>query len=97
MIEDDWSASLVIPYSDGAKRIAELEKYGASRQRLGALQPYTINVAKRDLDLWLAKGFCYSIEDTAVVLDSVWMSAYDERFGLIPEQVGIADIDELIL
>ncbi len=84
LIEDDWSASLVIPYADGAKRIAELEKYGPSRGRLRALQPFTINVSKRDLDLWMAKGFCYTIEDTVVVLDSVWMSAYDERFGLIP-------------
>lgn len=97
LIENDWSAALVLPYADGARRIAELEKLGPSRDRLRALQPYTVNVARKQLDQWMARGYCHAVQETAVVLDELWMPAYHPRFGLIPDKVGIADNEGLII
>jgi CRISPR-associated endonuclease/helicase Cas3 len=97
LIENDWASPLVVPFEDGARRIQEFVERGPSRGRIRALQPYTVNVSNAHLDAWIAQGFCAVLHDTVAVLDELWMPAYDERFGLIPDVVGIANHEDLIL
>tara|TARA_R110002073_G_scaffold320759_1_gene496303 strand:- start:127 stop:2370 length:2244 start_codon:yes stop_codon:yes gene_type:complete len=97
LIENDWASPLVIPYEDGARRVKDLLQLGPSRGRMRALQPYTVNISKVHLSDWVARGYCTVVHETVAVLDELWMPAYDERFGLMPDKVGIANHEDLIL
>jgi len=88
MIEDDWSAAIVLPYAGGAKLIAELEAAGPSRDLLRRLQRYTIAMPKRRRDEWLDDGRARWIDDTLVALGSGQEHLYDQRFGLDAEEGG---------
>lgn len=97
IIEDDWSAPIVVPYGDVATHVAALEHKGPSRGRLRALQRFTVNV-RRDLrDKWLGSGCARMVCDTVVVLNEIFASAYTKRFGLIPDRVGVAGASALIV
>ena len=98
LVEDDWSAPLVVLYGDAAERVRELEAAGPSRERLRALQRFTVNVKQTDRERWLATGLARWVTETVAVLSGAFRSAYDEeRFGLMPEKVGIANATDLIV
>lgn len=89
IVEDGWSAPLVIPYDDHADALlAELGRLGPSRERLRALQRYTINVVAKDRDAWSASGAVEWIGEAVVALRPTHRAAYDMRFGLVPARVG---------
>ena len=89
LIDDDWSAPIVVPYGDNAaSKIEEIERLGPSRDRLRAVQRLSVNVRRADRDRWLESGYARWVRDTIVVLDRNFMSAYQDRFGLIPDRVG---------
>lgn len=97
LIEDDWSAPIVVPFDhDAEKAIAALEKHGPSRDTLRALGRFTVNVARKDRDRWVAEGSARPIgEETAYVLAG--RGAYDPRFGLRLESVGtLAPADSIV-
>jgi CRISPR-associated endonuclease/helicase Cas3 len=91
LIEDDWSAPVVVPYGDADAHVRELSLRGPSRERLRALQRFTVTVSKRERDAWLAAGLAREVQETVVVIDRVFGSAYDARFGLVPDRLGRAD------
>lgn len=91
LVEDDWSAPVIVPYDGAAERVAELERLGPSRARLRALQPFSINVPKRMRSAWLASGAAREVAESVVVIEGAMGAAYDERFGLVLENVGLAD------
>ena len=97
LIEDGWSAPLVVAHGDGARRVKALRSFGPSRDRLRALQRFTISVPRRALATWLAAGVVSLVCDTVAVLEGVYLRAYDVRFGLVPERVGIADAGALFI
>lgn len=97
MIEDDWSASLVIPRGEADALVRELELLGASRARLRQLQRYIVTVPKKHLAAWVSRGYVREVAEAVHVLDSLWMSAYDERFGLVPDRMGRADPELFII
>jgi CRISPR-associated endonuclease/helicase Cas3 len=97
LIEDDWSAPLVVPYGGASQAVARLEHEGASRDTLRGLQRFTVNVPRFQLDQWLAYGFARMVEDTVAVLDGPYSTAYDLRFGLLPGRVGTANPSSLII
>ncbi len=97
LIEDEWSAPIVVPYESAAGPIRELERYGPSRSTLRALQRFTVNVSKKSRDAWIAKRYARTIHDTVVVLESAFSGAYHPRFGLMPDRVGVADPGAFII
>ncbi|WP_235685635.1 CRISPR-associated endonuclease Cas3'' [Corallococcus silvisoli] len=88
LIEDGWSAPLVVPYGESSAWVAELEREGPSRDRLRWLQRYTVNVSRRQRDDWLARGCARWVAETVVVLGEGLGAAYSKRLGLVPERVG---------
>ena len=98
LIDDAWAAPIIVPYPGSASRIAELERFGPSRERLRGLQRYLVNVPRRLRDAWLAAGALRLVADTISVLDGAFARAYDsDRFGLVPEDVGIGDPSDFIV
>ncbi|WP_255424737.1 CRISPR-associated endonuclease Cas3'' [Corallococcus sp. CA053C] len=96
-IEDDWSAPVVIPYGDAPVLVADLERHGPSRDRLRRLQRYTVNVARRQRDDWLARKCLRWVAETVVVMDEALGKAHDVRLGLVPERVGTWDPAALLV
>ena len=97
IVDDAWSAPLVVPIDDTARRaIAEVERLGPSRARMRALQRYTVQVSRRDRAAWVRAAFARHVaEDAICVLDDA--SAYDARFGLVPARIGELDPDGLVV
>lgn len=96
IIEDDYSAPLVVPYGDFDRHLAAIEHAGPSRDRLRALQRYTVTVRRRDLDAWVARSIATLVHDTVTALRREFAPAYDRRFGLLPARVGMAEPGSLI-
>lgn len=97
LVEDGWSAPVVVPWGDAAEHIARLEHAGPSRERLRALQGFTVQVQAKQREVWLARGLARPVADTVVVLGPELAPAYDERFGLVPERVGLLDAGSLVV
>ena len=97
MVEDDWSAPLIIPYDAQAKSLlADVSRFGPTRELLRSLQRYTINVAAKDRDSWIASLAAEWIGESIVALRASHYAAYDERFGLVPMRVGACMAESLI-
>jgi len=56
MIDDAGQLPLVVLTCKSAQYIAELKKYGPSRQAFRRLQPFTVNLNKRDVEMFLSYG-----------------------------------------
>lgn len=97
LIEDDWSAPLVVPYGEAAERVRELDDAGPSRARLRALQRFTVTVPRALREQWIAQGLVRHVRETVAVLGGMFAGAYSERFGLVPERVGVAAASALIV
>ncbi|MFO0593588.1 MAG: CRISPR-associated helicase Cas3' [Polyangiaceae bacterium] len=89
VIEDDWSAPIVVPFGrEAAARIEAVEKWGPSRERLRDVQRFTVNVKRADRERWIDAGYARWVRETIVVLDAAFDGAYRDRFGLVPDLVG---------
>lgn len=97
LIEDDWSAPLVVPHGDAAKHVDALERFGPSRGILRRLQRFTVNVSRKDRDAWTAAKLVREVAETVFVLDPVLSAAYDPRFGLVPDRLGQGDAGAYIV
>ena len=98
LIEDDWSAPLVVPYGDAPTVVAELERYGSSRAIFRKLQRYTVTISKKAREEWLKSGLIAPSIDPAgsVVVLGKSTAAYDQRFGLVPDRIGLVLPETLI-
>ncbi len=96
VIEDAYSARLVVPYQGASKAVRELETRGPDRDRMRTIQRYSVNVPRRLRDAWTAKGSARVVADTVVVLDDLLAPAYDERLGLMLDRVGAVDAEALV-
>jgi CRISPR-associated endonuclease/helicase Cas3 len=94
VVQNDWSAPVVIPCPEAKPLLKDLDFAGASRDRFRALQRYTVNVAFRDRQRWLDHDLAREIEGVVALLDD---AAYDDRFGLVPSRVGDRDAASLIV
>lgn len=92
MIEDDFSALVVAPYSDWRERLERLRAEAPTRESLRALQPYVVSIRPRELSLLRAAGALEPLfsrrpeEETECwwVLPACAPSAYSPRFGFAP-------------
>ncbi|ABF89301.1 CRISPR-associated helicase Cas3 [Myxococcus xanthus DK 1622] len=96
LVEDDWSASVVVPYVGHAPLVNALRERGPSRERLRALQRFTVTVPRKLRDDWLARELARLAAETVAYLGPEHTSAYHKRFGLLPDHVGIFDPSFLI-
>ncbi len=97
IIDQDWAAPVAVPWDERARKaVAELRFAGPSRARLRELSRVTVTVNRKDVEAWKAAGLVEDIADGAatVLLDA---GAYDERFGLDPERVGLPAPSSLIV
>jgi CRISPR-associated endonuclease/helicase Cas3 len=98
LIEDDWSEPVIVRFGRASDLLEGLERFGPSRDRLRALGRFSVNVPKRLVAQWIAAGAAERDDESGVVQIAEHVSAYDDRFGLVPERVGgAADIRSLII
>ena len=97
IIEDDWSAPVVVPYGDAAEHVDTLERFGPSRRILRRLQRFTVNVSRKDRDTWVAAKLVRVVAETVFVIDAALSAAYDPRFGLVPDRLGQGDAGAYIV
>ncbi|WP_238539971.1 CRISPR-associated endonuclease Cas3'' [Corallococcus macrosporus] len=91
LVEDEWSAAVVVPYAGCEALLEELRQLGPSRERLRALQRFTVTVPRELRDAWLARDLARLASETVAYLGPEHAPAYHERFGLLRDQVGIID------
>ncbi|WP_426755632.1 CRISPR-associated endonuclease Cas3'' [Myxococcus sp. Y35] len=96
LVEDDWSASVVVPYGDCEPLLEALRERGPSRERLRALQRFTVTVPRKLREAWLARELARLAAETVAYLGPEHEPAYHERFGLLLDRVGIFDPEFLI-
>jgi CRISPR-associated endonuclease/helicase Cas3 len=96
LVEDGWSAPLVVPFPGCEPLLDQLIRLGPSRERLRALQRFTVTVPRKLRQEWLERGLARQASDTVVFLGPEHGPAYDDRFGLVPDRVGILDPGALI-
>jgi CRISPR-associated endonuclease/helicase Cas3 len=85
MIDDDWSASLVVPWGDGRMRIEAFQRETCARTRR-ALQPFMVQVSKRYLEHLLSIGAAEAWEETNLHLPTrLFGNRYGDEFGLSVE------------
>ncbi len=103
MIDDGWSAPVVVPWGESTKwvALARQQDAGAGLERwiLRRLQPYTVSVPRSLHDRLVSSGRLERIGDTISVVPAHVAGAYDQRYGLDLERVGagVADVDALIV
>ncbi|MCP3105468.1 CRISPR-associated endonuclease Cas3'' [Myxococcus sp. K15C18031901] len=96
LVEDDWSAPVVVPFEGCEPWLDALRRLGPSRERLRALQRFTVTVPRKLRDAWVERELARFASDTVVYLGPEHRPAYDETFGLVPARVGILDPGLLI-
>jgi CRISPR-associated endonuclease/helicase Cas3 len=97
LVEDGCTAPVAVRYGDAPRALCDLEHAGPSRDRLRALQRYTVQVPRRVREGWLASGAAREVAGTVVALHDAFAGAYDERFGLMIAAVGVADPEQLVI
>ncbi len=93
LIEDGWSAPVVVPWGDAAERLAALDRQ-SDRGHLRALQRLTVNVAARDRAHWVEDGAAREVAGLVVAVGN--SEAYDTRFGLLLDRAGTVDPESLV-
>jgi CRISPR-associated endonuclease/helicase Cas3 len=87
MIEDDWSAPIIVRYGRANELLEDLMRYGPSRARHRALGRFSVNAPRKLVEEWVASGHAIRDEESGVVALAPHVAAYDPRFGLVPDRV----------
>jgi CRISPR-associated endonuclease/helicase Cas3 len=82
MIDDAWSAPLVVPWGEADDRLEALRELGPDRLRLRALQRYSVNLARRSLEALRDQGAIETIHETVDTLTVPFRYLYDPIWGL---------------
>ena len=96
LIDDTYTRPLVVPYGAATERL-EAFRQQPGRERLRALQPYLVNVPRRQLETFQAAGAVELVEDLVHALHSTFANLYDDEFGLRIEDSPSADPERLIV
>lgn len=81
LIEDGYTEPLVVPYGEAETRLERLRRDGPSRERLRALQPFVVNVPRRDLQELAALGAVEVIHEAVFALTTAYRRLYDGDYG----------------
>lgn len=80
LIEDDTVPVVVRYHPERVNSLLErISRYGPARQTIRALQPYMVNVRRRELDRWLEQGRVQSVGELDLY---EWLGDYDPLVGI---------------
>ncbi len=98
MIEDDWSAPIIVRFGRAAALLDQLQREGPSRRLLRALGRFSVNAPAKLVEQWVRSGHALRDAESDLVVLAPYVDAYDTRFGLVPERVtSSADAGTLIV
>jgi len=97
LIDDRYASPIVVPWGKGTKRLETLRSLGPNRERLRALQAYTVNVPKRTVEIWQRDGVVVPVAETVLALSPPFAALYSEEFGLTLDVEARADAAGLVL
>ena len=97
MIEDDGSEPVLVPFGDASQRLDELRRFGPSRDRLRAIQPFVVTLYPQQLQALQQAGALETIGDTVKALLHTRAHLYDATFGLVLEGPLAADPGSLVV
>ena len=86
MIDDGGQMAIVVPYGDAAQRVKKYRDF-PRRRTLRALQPFIVNVSKKDFSLLERGHLIEPIHDQVRWLLPESDQQYDLRFGLCVDQI----------
>lgn len=95
MVEDDWSAPVVVPWDNAESLLDQLAAAGATRSIYRQLQRLTVNVLRKSLERWLTTGVAREVEGAVAIIPGAL--AYDERFGLRLDAEGTHSAASLVV
>ena len=94
MIDDQWSASVIVPFDGGLEKIrALIEKIDSGapipwRRELRALQRYSVSISKKIFEEWREEKIVIPLgPDVAFYLAEDCSDFYSSRYGLMTESV----------
>ena len=90
LIDDAWSCPLVVPWGDAPRRLDRVRREGPTRDNLRALQPFTVNVAKRDMERLTEAGAVDLTLSPLASLAETHNHLYDAVWGLVIPQGRVA-------
>jgi hypothetical protein len=80
----------VVPWGEAPRRLDRVRREGPDRDNLRSLQPYTVNVSKRDLAELQAVGAVEVIGGAVQALAEAYLGLYSEAWGLVIPESGPA-------
>lgn len=91
LIEDQATATIVVPYKDKATDHVEAIRHGGpTRDRFRALQPYTVRIYPQALRTLLDRGAVEELVPGMLVLLPQYKELYDPEFGLKTDDKSLA-------
>jgi CRISPR-associated endonuclease/helicase Cas3 len=91
LIEDQATATIVVPYKDKATDHVEAIRHGGpTRDRFRALQPYTVRIYPQALRTLLERGAVEELAPGMLVLLPQYKNLYDPQFGLMTDDKSLA-------
>lgn len=103
LIEDGFAHPIIIPWCDGAERLARLKHaldsgFPVGRNLFRALQPYTVSIYDKSFNVVQASGALEEVCEGLYALSETHRSRYDETFGLvIGDEPIAADPEQLVI
>ncbi len=96
LIEDGAQATIVVPYADGARRIAAINRYAPATPQLRGLQPYTVRVHRHWVQTLQAAGALDELIPGVLALNAPYKSLYRDDYGFDLRESPVADAAELV-
>ena len=101
LIDDGWRASIVVPFGDEPRHLLDEVEHTDNprylRKLARKLQPYTVEVSKKQAYNWARTGVLCDVGDLFRTLARPYEYLYDAEYGLtIPKDIPGADPAELI-
>ncbi|HTQ80920.1 MAG TPA: CRISPR-associated endonuclease Cas3'' [Thermoanaerobaculia bacterium] len=93
---EETTEAVVVPFGAALERLATLRREGPNRERLRALQSFSINLKRQTVSQWVSLGVLEAVVDGVLTLAPPYEHLYTDRFGLLDEEPR-ADPARLIL
>jgi CRISPR-associated endonuclease/helicase Cas3 len=97
MIEDDGSEPVLVPFGDSSQQLDALRRFGPSRDRLRAIQPFLVALYPQQIQALERVGALETIGDIVRTLLPTHAYLYDATFGLVLEGPLAANPSSLIV
>ncbi|MCC7261353.1 MAG: CRISPR-associated endonuclease Cas3'' [Candidatus Latescibacteria bacterium] len=98
LIEDGFTYSVVVPYSEAGERLRDLRQQGPHRETLRALQPFLVSVYPDAFNKLYQAGALEEVIDGTYALTRVFENLYDSNlFGLVVGDEPVADPSALMV